>query len=174
VTPEKRQRPQPINFELITQLAQEVLLRDGSHAPTLIVDGSTNPVAIQIDQLAPTFEGRAHQMFVAGQSLAHTGSAGRLQGVYFISEAWLSQGQGGKPPHMRPSKDPKRIEVLMVSGLEINPRQVRLAIYEMRRDGDGALREIKPWEFPDDPDDAADTPLLEAFLAGFMGTTGLG
>jgi len=172
VTPEKRQRPQPINFELITQLAREVLLRDGSHAPTLIVDGSANPVAIQIDQLAPTFEGRAQQMFVAGQSLAHTASAGRLRGVYFVSEAWLSQGQEGKAPYMLPSKDPKRIEVLMVSGLEIKPRQVKLAIYEMVRDKVGALREIRPWEYPDDPDDVADTPLLEAFLAGFLGTSG--
>lgn len=170
MTPEKKQRPQPINFELITQLARESLLRNGSHAPTLIVDGSANPVAIQIDQLAPTFEGRAQQMFVAGQSLAHTGSAGRLRGVYFISEAWLSQGQEGKPPHMPPSKDPKRIEVLMVSGVEINPRHVRLAIYEMIRDKAGDLLEIKPWEYPDDPDDAADTPLLEAFIAGFWGT----
>jgi len=173
VTPENRQRPQPINFELVTQLAREVLLRDGFHAPTLIVDGSTNPVAIQIDQLAPTFEGRAHQMFVAGQSLAHTGSAGRLRGVYFVSEAWLSLGQEGKLPRLRPSKDPKRIEVLMVSGLEINSRQVRLAIYEMLRDRAGQLREIRAWEYPDNPDDAADTPLLEAFLAGFIGTSGL-
>jgi len=173
VTPEKKQRPQPINFELITQLAQEVLLRDGSHAPTLIVDGSTNPVAIQIDQLAATFEGRAQQMFVAGQSLAHTGSAGRLRGVYFVSEAWLSQGKEGKAPYMRPSKDPKRIEVLMVSGLEIKPRQVRLAIYEMLRDKAGNLREIRQWEYPDDPDDAADTPLLKAFLTGYWGAAGM-
>lgn len=167
MTPEKKQRPQPISFELVTQLAREYLLGNGSHAPTLIVDGSANPVAIQIDQLAPTFEGRVQQMFVAGQSLAHTGSAGWLRGVYFVSEAWLSQGQEGKAPYMRPSKDPKRIEVLMVSGLEINPRQVRLAIYEMLRDKAGALRETRPWEYPDDPDDAADTPLLEAFWAGF-------
>lgn len=173
MTPEKKQRPQPINFELITQLARESLLRDGSHAPTLVIDGSANPVAIQIDQLAPTFEGRAHQMFVAGQSLAHNGSAGRLRGVYFVSEAWLSQGQEGKAPYMRPSKDPKRIEVLMVSGLEFKPRQVRLAIYEMLRDKSGALLEIKPWEYPDNPDDAADTPLLEAFLAGYWGTSSL-
>lgn len=174
MTPELKHRPQPITFELVTQLAQEVLLRDGFHAPTLLVDGSANPVAIQIDQLAPTFEGRAQQMFVAGQTLAHTGSAGRLRGVYFVSEAWLSQAQDGRPPSMRPSKDPQRKEVLMVNGLEINPRQVRLAIYEMFRDRAGALREIKPWENPVDPDDAADTPLLEAFLAGFWETAGMG
>ena len=167
VRKEWKQRPAPITFELVTRIAQESLLRTGSHPPTLLVDGSKNPIIIQMEVLAPTFEGRMQQMFVTGQALSHEGTAGRLRSVFFITEAWLSQAQEGKLPAMRPSQDPLRKEVLIVNGLEASTRLVRLAIFEMVRDAQGALREVRDYSFPDNPVDAADTPLLDAFLTGF-------
>jgi len=137
------------------------------------VDGTRNPIVIQMEVLAPTFEGRMQQMFVTGQALSHEGTAGKLRGVYFITEAWLSQAQEGKLPAMRPSQDPQRKEVLIVSGLEARTRQVLLAIFEMVRDAQGALREVRDYRFSDNPVDAADTPLLEAFLTGFWAQGGL-
>lgn len=160
-------RPAPITFEQVTRLAQEALLHDGYHAPTLIIDGSTRPVIVQIDGLAPTFEGRVQQMFVAGQALASDGGAGRLRSVYFVTEAWLSQAQKGKLPDVPPSQDPQRKEVLIVDGVEARSRQARVAIYEMLRDEQGNLREIRELKLPDDSSSSADNPLLEAFLTGF-------
>ena len=173
---ERKQRPAPITFEQVTHLAQEVLLRDGHHVPTLIVDGTRNPIVIQMEVLAPTFEGRMQQMFVTGQALSYEGTAGKLRGVYFITEAWLSQARDGMLPGMRPSQDPQRKEVLIVSGLSGligHRRQVHLVIFEMRRDEQGALRELHDYTFPDDPELVADTPLLEAFLTGFWAQGGL-
>ena len=170
VRKEWRQRPAPITFEQVTRLAREVLLRDGHHVPTLIVDGTRHPIVIQLEILVPTFEGRLQQMFVTGQALAHEGTAGRLRSVYFITEAWLSQARDGILPSMRPSQDPQRKEVLMVNGLDRligKSRRVHLAIFEMVRDEQGTLREIRNFSFPDEPADAADTPLLDAFLTGF-------
>ena len=167
---EWKQRPAPITFEQVTRLAQEVLLRDGHHVPTLIVDGSRNPIVIQMEVLAPTFEGRMQQMFVTGQALSHEGTVGRLRSIYFITEAWLSQSRDGILPGMRPSQDPQRKEVLIVNGLGRligKSRRVHLAIFEMVRDDQGTLREIRDYTFPDDPEAVADTPLLEAFLTGF-------
>lgn len=142
-------------------------MRDGHHAPTLIIDGSIRPVIVQIDGLAPTFEGRTQQMFVAGQALARDGGAGRLRGVYFVSEAWLSQAQEGKLPDVPPSQDPQRKKVLIVDGVEAKSRQARVAIYEMVRDEQGNLREIRELKLPNDSTASSDSPLLEAFLAGF-------
>jgi hypothetical protein len=176
VRKEWKQRPAPITFEQVTRLAQEVLLRDGHHVPTLIVDSPKNPVVIQMDRLAPTFEGRMQQMFVTGQALSHEGTAGRVRSVYFVTEAWLSQARDGVLPGMRPSQDPQRKEVLIVSGLSglIGHRQqVHLAIFEMLRDKEGALRELRDYTFPDDPELVADTPLLEAFLTGYWAQGGL-
>lgn len=173
---EWKQRPPPITFEQVTRLAQEVLLRDGHHVPTLIVDGTTNPIVIQMEVLAPTVEGRLQQMFITGQALAGEGTAGRLRSIFFITEAWLSQVRDGILPGMRPSQDPQRKEVLMVNGLDRligKSGRVHLAIFEMVRDEQGALREIRDYTFPDAPDAVADTPLLEAFLTGFAGKGGL-
>ena len=164
---EWKPRPAPITFEQVTRLAQETLLRDGHHAPTLIIDGSIRPVIVQIDGLAPTFEGRAQQMFVAGQALARDGGAGRLRSVYFVTEAWLSHAQDGKLPDVPPSQDPQRKEVLIVDGLEAKSRRARVAIYEMLRDQQGNLREIREIKLPDDSSTSSDSPLLEAFLTGF-------
>lgn len=173
---EWKQRPAPITFELVSRLAKESLLRQGSHPPTLIVDGFKNPIVIQIERLAPTYEARLQQMFVTGQALAHEGTAGRVRGVYFITEAWLSQARDGVLPGMRPSQDPQRKEVLIVSGLSGligHRRQVHLAIFEMLRDEQGGLRELRDYTFPDDPEAVADIPLLEAFLTGFGAQGGL-
>lgn len=173
---EWKQRPAPITFELVSRLATESLLRQGSHPPILIVDGSRNPIVIQLEVLAPNFEGRLRQMFVTGQALAFEGTAGRLRGVYFVTEAWLSQAREGSLPDMPPSKDPQRKEVLIASGLSGligHRRQVHMAIFEMIRDEQGVLREVRDYTFPDDPEVAADTPLLEAFLTGFWAQGGL-
>lgn len=166
-------RPAPITFEQVTRLAQETLLRDGHHAPTLIIDGSARPVVVQIDGLAPTFEGRVQQMFVAGQALAREGGAGRLRNVYFVTEAWLSRAQEGKLPDVPPSQDPQRKEVLIVDGVEAKSHRPRVAIYEMVRDELGDLREIREFKLPDDSSASSDSPLLEAFLTGFWARDGL-
>ncbi|HMN14201.1 MAG TPA: hypothetical protein PKD55_17945 [Bellilinea sp.] len=170
---EQEPRPAPITFEQVSHFAQEALLRNGHHAPTLIIDGSARPVVVQIDGLAPTFEGRVQQMFVAGQAVARDGSAGRLRSVYFVSEAWLSQAQEGKLPDMSPSQDPQRKEVLIVDGVEIKPRRTRVAIYGMLRDEQGNLREIHELKLPDETSTSSDNPLLEAFLTGFWARDGL-
>ena len=97
-------RPAPITFEQVTRLAQETLLRDGHHAPTLIINGSARPIILQFDELASMFEGRAQQMFIAGQALARDGSAGHLRSVYFVSEARLSQPHEENCPICRLSR----------------------------------------------------------------------
>jgi len=106
VRKEWKQRPAPITFEQVTRLAQESLLRQGSHPPTLIVDGFKNPIVIQMERLAPTYEARLQQMYITGQALSHEGTAGRVRSVYFVTEAWLSQAREGKLSGMRPSQDP--------------------------------------------------------------------
>lgn len=103
---EWKQRPAPITFEQVTRLAQESLLRQGSHPPTLIVDGFKNPIVIQMERLASTYEARLQQMYITGQALSHEGTAGRVRSVYFVTEAWLSQAREGKFSGMRPSQDP--------------------------------------------------------------------
>lgn len=70
-----------------------------------------------------------------------------------------------KLPTTRPSQDPNRKEVLTISGLTVNTRRVRMVVYEVLRDQQDRLRELKPL-FQDAPTDAQN-PLLEVLFFGF-------
>ena len=63
-------------------------------------------------------------MLSAGYALAQSGEVGDLRQVFFISEGWMIVGEEGKPPvSPRPSEDPKRMEVLVVSNLSAREKE---------------------------------------------------
>lgn len=171
MTKETEPQPLPLPFELVTHVAREMTLRDGGHAPTLIIDGSSGPVFVQIDALAPSHNERIEQMFFAGATLAREGHLGRLRQVFFISEAWLSTAQDGLLPNTPPSQDPNRKEVLIISGYAPSTRQANLAVLEMVRDQDGTLRDLREFEQFEDDEDQVESPLLMAFVKGFVSRT---
>lgn len=156
-------------FDQVIRLAQETLLRGGSHIPTVIVDGSEQQVIAQFSDLAPTHDGRVNQMFVAGAALAHGGSVGRVRRVFFISEGWMSVPHEGHLPDVPPSQDPNRKEVLVVTGYKLCTRQTKMALFEMVRDQEGVLRELRDFEPIEGGESRAESPLLEAFVRGFFG-----
>ena len=165
----KEQEPPPasLSFEHVTRLAREVLLRDGYHLPTVIVDGSQQPVIVQIPEMAPTHEERAAQMYVAGAILGRDRQAGRLRQAFFVTEGWMSVAREGSLPAVPPSQDPQRKEMLVVTGYESSTQHTRMALYEMKRDPEGVLRELLDYEYGTGNRIQAENPLLEAFVQGF-------
>lgn len=74
-----------------------------------------------------------------------------------------------------PSEHPQRKEVLIVSGLNVPHGKTHIRIYEMWRDEAGQLTDLSPFESDEPPEGAqADSPLLEAFVAGFNSAAGRG
>lgn len=171
MTKETVPQPVPMPFELVTLVAREMALRDGGHVPTLIIDGSDGPVFMLIDSLAPSHGERIEQMFFAGATLAREGHVGRLRQVFFISEAWLSTARDGSLPSIPPSQDPNRKEVLIISGYMPRTQQTNLALLEMIRDHDGALRELREFERFQNGEEDVKSPLLIAFVKGFFSRT---
>src|SRR4051794_8174664 len=90
---DEKQRPH-LTLEQVTQMAQKVILEQGGHHPTLIVEGHNQSLILQIQPIAPTAEGRAQQLFRIGYMLGQTGEIGVLQQAFFISEAWVSLLEG--------------------------------------------------------------------------------
>lgn len=168
MSPERRER-EPERFELegIAQLAKEVALRDGHHVPMLIAEGSEGPAVLQIGGLPSTHEERARLMRAAGMALAQSGEMGELRKVFFISEAWMSQAGEGRPPRIRPSQDPERLEVLIVSSLEVQTKATQIVAFEMIRDVQGQLAELRLLEVGEGQRGHAESPLLNAFARGF-------
>ncbi|GIK65287.1 MAG: hypothetical protein BroJett018_30810 [Chloroflexota bacterium] len=155
-----------LSFEQVAQLAREILLQQGSHLPTLIVEGHNQMVVSHLTPLEDTHEGRAQQMFSAGYVLAEANVIGVLKQVFFVCEAWMSFATEGKMPTLPPSEDPSRKEVLMISNLKVQEQTGKVAILEMLRNEAGDVTEIR--EFQEHlMATHADSPLLTAFIHGF-------
>jgi hypothetical protein len=113
---------------------------------------------------------RLELMRLFGQAAAMDGRIGRLEQVFFISEGWMSMASQDKAPEMRPSQDPARKEVLIISALEIKGSKKHLKIYEMIRNPDQQVVNLAELSPPQDKEGAIEVPLLDAFTRAFQFT----
>lgn len=155
------------SFENLIQKAKEITLQDGNHVPILIVEGSRGLAISQMRDVPDTHGERLDLMRSMGQAAAMSGKLGRLRQVFFISEGWMSVANQGKAPEMRPSQDPNRKEVLIVSGLELKGQQKYLRIFEMIRNPDQRVVDLAELIPPHAKDGTIEIPLLDAFSHGF-------
>ena len=158
-----------LDLDTLAEQAREVLLRDGYHAAMLIVEGSLKNLILQVSELGETHEDKLAQMFVAGLTLARMGDIGVLQQVFLITEAWLSLVEKNKS-FIQPSKDPKRKEILMITQMNVPENTMATRSYEMKRNKKGKL--VQALKRPQLEGETAESPLLEAFVMGFLGKTG--
>src|SRR5688572_9487942 len=107
--------PSPITLEEIVSNAKEVMLREGTHIPVLIVEADNKLVAGQISYMPPTHGERVELMHHLGQATAKSGRVNQLQQVFMVHEGWMSVATEDKAAEVRPSEDPDRKEVLIVS-----------------------------------------------------------
>lgn len=129
-------------FEQIVERAKKLTLMDGGHVPILIAAGSRTRSIYNFSVMPDTHDERFLLMQSAGRYLAEHGKIGRLRQVFFISEGWMSMASRDKPPQMRPSEDPSRKEVLIVSGLDIEGQKKYMQLFEMVRDQNKKIVEL--------------------------------
>ena len=129
----------------------------------LIIEGSKGGVAALVEEMADTHEGRMQQMFSVGVEVGKDGQIGELDQVFFISEGWMSAASGEKPPKIPPSQDPERKEVLIVTQSKIAEDETRMKVFEMIRDRQGILTDLKDFE----PGAIKETTAKDAFQVGF-------
>lgn len=170
MNPEREQPPSSVHFEEVVRIAKEVLLRDGYHIPTLIVEGTNDSLILQFDHMAQTHEARAQQLLVAGYAVGHDMSLVALRQVFFITEAWLSIRNEDGLPEIPPSADPNRIEVLAITGLDLTKQHTSMLLLEMVRNDQDKLVELREQMQASPGHEAgysAESPLLDAFVTGF-------
>lgn len=168
--PKKEQTPK-ISIQELAQVAKAVTLKEGGHAPTVFAHGEKQHVAVKIDYLPETHDERAQQMFLIGLQIAQQSDIGVLQQVFFISEGWMSVADKRRDPQQLPSKDPKRKEILQVTGIDLTSGKQEMIIFEMKRnqrDNVKAVQKIHEY-MSDDKEKSFDAPLLQSFVIGFLG-----
>jgi hypothetical protein len=156
-----------ISFEEVITNAKEIIRKDGHHVPVLIVEGSKNFIVSQIRDMPETHGERVELMRFFGMAAAKSGRIGRLEQVFFISECWMSVASEGKLPELRPSQDPQRKEVLIISGLKLEGLKKSLKLFEMVRKQDKQVVDLPELSSPQGKDEVIEIPLLDAFAQGF-------
>lgn len=154
----------------ITEWAKEFMLKDGTHAPTLFVETDAPQMVIaELADIPGTSTERLPYFLAAGRKLAADYPGGRVREVAFIVMAWASMHAIGQPaPKMRPSQDPKRIELLTISHLTVNANDsVKLdgQMVEIIRDGSGQVRDLLHLSATVE---GGQSPMLLLFILGFQ------
>lgn len=147
--------------------AKETALQDGHHVPLLILEGNRGLAMGQIQDMPDTHGARMELMRRFGEAAGRSGRVGRLAQVFFVSEGWMSVATRDKPPELRPSQDPDRREVLIISGLDMRGLGKSLRILEMVRNEDKRVVDLQELVPPGGEEGAIEIPLLDAFAEGF-------
>jgi hypothetical protein len=163
MSPEREQ--DHITIEEIISKAKEIMLRDGQHMPTLIMEASNLLVASPLPSLPVTHGEKVEFMRFVGQVAAKSGRFDQLQQVFMITEGWMSESS----ENMRPSQDPNKKEVLIISAIQMKERKKQMEILEILRDDQEQVVGLEAY-LPDKEkkDEKVDIPLLDAFVQGFQ------
>ena len=167
MSPERNQTP--ITIEQIISNAKEIMLRDGKHMPVVILDADHKISAGQIPDMPPTHGERVELMRFLGQAAAKSGRVNQLQQVFMVSEGWMSEASEDKPANLRPSQDPARKEVLIISAIHLRERKKQMEVLEVLRDEDQQVVGFEEF-LPEieKKNESVDIPLLDAFVQGFQ------
>jgi hypothetical protein len=157
-----------ITLDEIISNAKEIMLRNGQHVPTLIVEGSKNLVVGHLNDMPATHGERRELMRFLGQATAKSGRVDQLRQIYMISEGWLSVADDDKPPALIPSQDPQRVEVLIISSIHLEERNKQMKLFEVLRDIDEKVTDLEEFLPEDRKDGSVDVPLLDAFVDGYQ------
>ena len=157
----------------IVQHAKDELLKEGEHRPWMYVEfeeKELNIIAFADFPYKTTIE-KQEVFFGLGRKLGTESPGKNICQVIFIIEAWMSSYRKGEKRKYSPSEDPNRKEVLTIQVLDANPATRKLTesvhLVDMIRDGSGELVDLvhRKEELQE-----VHSPLLTAFLAGFVST----
>ena len=130
-------------FNTCLKTSKEILTEQGSLTPILhLVSEKSGNILIQLQSLD---ENKYQIMSKIGTEMAK--KFDDIIGIIFVSEGWASKyeknilDENGKLPEElpMPSKDPKRIEVLTIIGIDNQNNKIKNYFYEMIRDNENKI-----------------------------------
>lgn len=148
------------DVEQIVQFVKKVTVTCDGFEPTVFVKGLKGKVAVEIKEFG-VYADKRTQMLNSGTYTALKQNVGELQLLILASEAWMSRNLT-----MRPSKDPKRVEVLIISSLDVATREEQMVQFEIMRNNKDKIIDLKELKIPGI--DSVKGMLLPAFQKGYQ------
>ena len=148
----------------VIEFVKKVTLEVGVCDPIIFVKGSKGKVAIGMGKFGETSDVREKYMLNAGTFTAYKHSVGELEKLIFADEAWMSPFRGEH--FVRPSKDPSRVETLIINSLDPTNQEQTILCFEMIRDSKKKLIDLKQMSLPGGV--SVKGMLLPAFQKGYQ------
>ena len=156
-----------ISFEEIISNAKEKMLLDGKIEPILVIESSKSLVIVPLQDMPETHGERIGLMRFLGQVTAKSGRVNQLQQVFMVTEGWMIKANEDEHVKTRPSEDPNRKEVLIISGMQMRERKKHLKLFEILRDSNERVVGLEGFSPDAKKYESVEIPLLEAFVYGF-------
>jgi hypothetical protein len=125
----------------IIEIAKQVFLHDGYHAPMVFVKGDKGKIVVEIKNFGNDSYQRELTMLNLGTYVACKQNVGDLDLVVIVSEAWTSRNLT-----MLPSQNPKRIEVLSINFLDVGSHEEKASMFQVIRNKWGKAIELRPFD----------------------------
>jgi hypothetical protein len=158
-----------MELEQIEKLATKMCLLQGGHSPQFIVNGENDTAIVVINDLP---DKNPEKMLAISHAAIETVVSkgkriGMLKKIFFICEAWMSVvKQSGLKSFLSPSKDPKRIEALLISEFDIATNKETVVTFEMKRDKNKKLVGFEEAQ-RNTEDNLREFSLMDAFVRGY-------
>lgn len=157
-----------INIEQIASLAVDMILDTGQLHPFLYInrkqpaeDSGTIMIMPQIAMDQQELKDMMLQM--VGAYISQELKIDDAAEIYFAAEAWASKDPKGG---LMPSEDPDRIEVILISCINVETKKVQAIVYEIVRNGDNI--DLGPFgEHTDAAFDMVESRMMELILSGY-------
>jgi len=144
----------------IIELAKQFMVQYGYHQPMVFVKGTKGKGCIVLEKFGDTADKRVLDMLNVGTTVACKHNVGDLELIVLVNEAWI-----GMNFDVMPSQDPKRIEALIVTSLDMASQEQRLEMFKIVRDH-GKIVDLKQISQPENG--SVKSGLLPAFQKGYQ------
>lgn len=159
----------PLTLDGVSELARKTILRDGYHAPILIVEGTDERLLIPVEEFPDTAEGRIYTLYSLGRQVKRERPIGSLKQVFLITEAWISIGADQSRLVVPPSQDPNRLEVLLIGRTDVAASTHEIRLLEVVRNAADKVSRVKNRTPSVNENMRVESPLMQAFIAAYTG-----
>lgn len=158
-----------LDFNTIIEDAQKRVIQEGIYPPKAFIEGGKGSMETELPEFPESHEDKLAYMAALGQLMAENGRLGELLQVFVVSSGALWETGDAIHLEFSPTTDVKARPVLIVSGVQLEEKRKSLVIFEVLRGQEHQAMGFLDLLIETDIGITLETPLEDAFIAGFQG-----
>lgn len=156
-------------FDIIIEDAQKIVVQEGIHPPKAFIEGKNGTIESELPEFPETHEDKLAYMAAFGQLAAESGRIGELLQIFVVSCGSLWETDGAIHLEFSDTVQTEAKPILIVSGVQLEERRKNLVIFEILHGFEKQAIGFLDLIVETDIGIPLETPLEDAFIAGFQG-----